>query len=225
MRIPSRSALRWLDVELSPVENGSSLVVPSAAAFSRRQASSAAVYVVVGPIVGNRATKPTVTTTEPAASTAGDVTHTLIVSDDEGVQQRVPVSVAPLTIGRVPPSDLVLADSSVSRTHCQVRLVEGQAMAADLRSTNGTFVDGRRIAEATPLQHGSVLQVGSFTLLYERRTRSEIEETAAIERDHVRPEARLQRRVAVELVEHHLRHGVALDLDHDAIAVAIGFIA
>lgn len=118
-----------------------------------------------------------------AASTASDVTHTLIVSDDEGVQQRVPVSAVPLTIGRVPPSDLVLADSSVSRTHCQVRLIEGQAMAADLRSTNGTFVDGRRIAEATPLQHGSVLQVGSFTLLYERRTRSEIEETAAIERD------------------------------------------
>lgn len=117
-----------------------------------------------------------------AANTPG-VTHTLIISDDDGVQQRVPVSAAPLTIGRVAPSDLVLADSSVSRTHCQVRLVEGGAVATDLRSTNGTFVDGRRIAEATPLQHGSVLQVGSFTLLYERRTRSEIEETAAIERD------------------------------------------
>src|SRR4029078_859812 len=71
VRIPSRNALRWLDVELSPVENGSSLVSPSTAAVSRRQASFAAVYVVVGPIVGNRATKPTVTTTEPAPSTAG----------------------------------------------------------------------------------------------------------------------------------------------------------
>ena len=48
---------------------------------------------------------------------------------------------------------------------------------------------------------------------------------AAIERDHVRPEARLQRRVTVELVEHDLRHGVALDLDDDAIAIAVGFIA
>lgn len=122
----------------------------------------------------------------PAAAVSAstpDVTHTLVVSDDDGVQQRVPVSAAPLTIGRVAPSDLVLADSSVSRTHCEVRLVDGRAMAADRGSTNGTFVDGRRITEPTPLQHGSVLQVGSFALLYERRTRSEIEETAAIERD------------------------------------------
>ena len=71
VRIPSRSAVRWLDVELSPVENGSSVVAPRAAAFSRRQASSAGVYVVVGPIVGKRATKAIETTTEPAASTAG----------------------------------------------------------------------------------------------------------------------------------------------------------
>src|SRR4029079_10647488 len=41
------------------------------AAFSRRQTSSEAVYVVVGPIVGKRATKVAVSTTEPAASTAG----------------------------------------------------------------------------------------------------------------------------------------------------------
>ena len=47
----------------------------------------------------------------------------------------------------------------------------------------------------------------------------------AVQRHHVGAEARLQRRVAVELVQHHVRHGVALDLDDDAHAVAIGFIA
>ncbi len=47
---------------------------------------------------------------------------------------------------------------------------------------------------------------------------------AAIERHHVGAEARLQRRVAVELIEHDVRHGVTLDLDHDPVALAVGFV-
>ena len=69
--MPSRSALTWLEVELSPLENGSSVASPSTAAFSRRQASSVSVYVVVGPIVGKSATKATYTTTDPIASPTG----------------------------------------------------------------------------------------------------------------------------------------------------------
>ena len=48
---------------------------------------------------------------------------------------------------------------------------------------------------------------------------------AALERDHIGAEGRLQRRVAVELVEHDVGHGVALELDDDAIAVAVGLVA
>ena len=48
---------------------------------------------------------------------------------------------------------------------------------------------------------------------------------AAVERQHVDAEADLQRRVSVELVEDHLGHGVALDLDHHAHAAAVGFVA
>ena len=48
---------------------------------------------------------------------------------------------------------------------------------------------------------------------------------AAVERQHVDAEADLQRRVSVELVENHLGHRVALDLDHHAHAAAIGFVA
>ena len=48
---------------------------------------------------------------------------------------------------------------------------------------------------------------------------------AAIERHHVGAEGRLQRGEAVELVEHHVGHRVAPQLDHDAIAVAVGLVA
>ena len=42
---------------------------------------------------------------------------------------------------------------------------------------------------------------------------------------HVDAEARLQRREAVELVQHHVGDGVALELDDDAHAVAVAFVA
>ena len=48
---------------------------------------------------------------------------------------------------------------------------------------------------------------------------------AAVQRHHVGAEGRLQRREAVELVQHHVGHRVALQLDDDAHAVAVGFVA
>ena len=48
---------------------------------------------------------------------------------------------------------------------------------------------------------------------------------AAVERHHVGAERGLQRGEAVELVEHHVRHRVAPQFDHDAVAVAVGFVA
>ena len=47
----------------------------------------------------------------------------------------------------------------------------------------------------------------------------------AIERQHVDAERRLQRRVPIELVQHDVRHGVALQLDHHAHAVTVGLVA
>jgi len=44
---------------------------------------------------------------------------------------------------------------------------------------------------------------------------------AAVERHHVGAERRLQRREAVELVEHNVRHGVAAHFDYDAIAIPV----
>ena len=48
---------------------------------------------------------------------------------------------------------------------------------------------------------------------------------AAVERDEVAAERALERREAVELVEHHVGHGIALQLDDDAQAVAVGLVA
>ena len=52
-----------------------------------------------------------------------------------------------------------------------------------------------------------------------------LQRAPAVERHRVDAEARLQRREAIELVEHDVALGVALELDHHAIAVAVGLVA
>ena len=50
-----------------------------------------------------------------------------------------------VNIGRRHENDVVIDDPRVSRSHAQLRLINGQYILFDLNSTGGTFVNGRRI--------------------------------------------------------------------------------
>ncbi len=52
-----------------------------------------------------------------------------------------------LVIGRKPPSDCIVEDSSLSRTHARLELNNGQVRVFDLQSTNGTWINGARCDE------------------------------------------------------------------------------
>lgn len=56
-------------------------------------------------------------------------------------------------------------------------------MVTDLGSTNGTFVDGVRVVEPTPLPVGAVLRVGRQSLKHEWRTRQEILHSDQLDRE------------------------------------------
>lgn len=73
-----------------------------------------------------------------------------------------------LRIGRSDESDIVLNDPSVSRAHAVVEIVAGQAMLRDLESTNGTYLNGRRI-RAERLRDGDELQLGNTHLRFEAK--------------------------------------------------------
>ena len=62
-------------------------------------------------------------------------------------RRRVPLGAEPCSIGRDPQNDVVLDDRPISRKHAEIRLRLGRYTLYDLQSTNGTFVNGRRIAE------------------------------------------------------------------------------
>lgn len=65
----------------------------------------------------------------------------------------------PLVVGRES-EGLVLEDAQVSRRHLELRGQDGAVIVTDLGSTNGTFVDGVRVADPTALQPGETLVLG-----------------------------------------------------------------
>src|SRR3954451_22193507 len=74
-----------------------------------------------------------------------------------------------LVIGRSTPGLGSLGgDSEISRVHARIyHDASGQLIVEDLGSTNGTFVNGNRIAAATPLRAGDQVRVGQTTMTVE----------------------------------------------------------
>ncbi len=66
-------------------------------------------------------------------------------------------------IGKSPDSDLVLADATVSREHCEIVRDNKGFLLRDLGSTNGTLLDGGEIREGY-LRPGAVISVGRVEL-------------------------------------------------------------
>lgn len=69
-----------------------------------------------------------------------------------------------LTIGRDSNNDIHLEDRKLSRIHSQIEVIAGRCQIADLNSTNGTMVNGRRITTETWLQPGDEIEVGMTRL-------------------------------------------------------------
>jgi hypothetical protein len=80
-----------------------------------------------------------------------------------------------LLIGRTAPSDIILFEPGVSREHCVVELAAGKVRVMDLNSTNGTYIDNKRIGRAEILPVGSILRVGNISFAHEVHSRAEME--------------------------------------------------
>lgn len=132
--------------------------------------------VVAGPEVGPLDAQPR---HEPVAVRHADAATTTVPPSDvqpttygrvtvrEGkaasyeIELRSPVTV----IGRGADADVRLADQAVSRRHAEIRFTEGVAMLNDLRSTNGTRVNGARIT-TSELADGDEVRVGETVLVF-----------------------------------------------------------
>lgn len=73
-----------------------------------------------------------------------------------------------LVIGRDSSSSIAINDAEVSRKHARLNFQGGKYVIEDLGSTNGTFVNGQRLAASVVLKSGDVVSLGEqIVLLYE----------------------------------------------------------
>lgn len=102
--------------------------------------------------------------------------HYLVQVEGSEPGRRIPFGRQPLRLGRRAPAELLLADAEVSGLHCEVvaRGSVGDATVTDLGSTNGTFLNGRRVQGSMRLAQGMRLQLGRQVFVHEFRTPADV---------------------------------------------------
>ncbi|NUO52465.1 MAG: sigma 54-interacting transcriptional regulator [Polyangiaceae bacterium] len=100
------------------------------------------------------------------ASTHEAPALSLVVVDGPDVGKRAPAA-GTVRIGTAPGNDIVLADPTVSRLHATLSPDGQAARLRDMGSTNGTFVDGVRVRDASVIG-GSLIRLGGTTLRVEQ---------------------------------------------------------
>lgn len=88
----------------------------------------------------------------------------LVLCQEDGKAKEVALPKPVVVIGRQTDCTLRIPSSSVSRHHCEVRVDGGVPRVKDLGSSNGTYVNRRRVNE-TELAPGDLLCVGGFVFL------------------------------------------------------------
>lgn len=84
-----------------------------------------------------------------------------------------------LTLGRHEMCDVTLPHCSVSRAHAQLDVDHEGAIIKDLKSSNGTFVNGAKITEPTHIKFGDMIGIGPYEA-YIRSSPMELANTGAL---------------------------------------------
>ena len=92
---------------------------------------------------------------------------TVIISEKGGEQRRMDFDKPEVTIGRVQGNDIILPKGNVSKRHSRIVLKDGKFIIVDLKSTNGTYVNGRKITSPLVLKDTDKVYIGDFILTVE----------------------------------------------------------
>ena len=91
----------------------------------------------------------------------------VVVHEKGGAERRETFETSELTVGRVQGNELMLPKGNVSKRHARLLYRDGRFIVTDLNSTNGTYVNRRRITQATIVREGDRIYVGDFVLRIE----------------------------------------------------------
>ena len=100
--------------------------------------------------------------------TQGDMAEPVgrvILATEGRTTQELPLKVGRIIIGRTADNDLQVDSRFVSRHHCQIVTAAEGSMIEDLNSTNGIFVQGKRVRRYN-LNDGDVVVIGKHEIMY-----------------------------------------------------------
>ncbi|NRB39694.1 MAG: EAL domain-containing protein [Pseudomonadales bacterium] len=86
------------------------------------------------------------------------------LNGDDNVLQRIPLIQFPVMVGRDPKIDLPIVRSEISRHHAEFIEKDGDLYLKDLNSTNGTFINRKKLNGVKRLNHGDIIHFASYEL-------------------------------------------------------------
>ncbi len=93
----------------------------------------------------------------------------LVITEKGGSQRRMEFDKSEVTIGRVQGNDVILPRGNVSKRHSRIVLKDQRFIVVDLKSTNGTYVNGRKITSPLVVKPGDKVYIGDFILTVEEQ--------------------------------------------------------
>src|SRR5690606_10779769 len=88
--------------------------------------------------------------------------YTITVSEKGGQQSTFEFNKSEVTIGRMKGNDIVLPKGNVSKRHSRIFAQDDGFKIIDLESTNGTYVNGRKITGEQAITDSDKVYIGDF---------------------------------------------------------------
>jgi pilus assembly protein CpaF len=89
----------------------------------------------------------------------------IVITEKGGAQQQLDFDEAEVGIGRLDDNELCLPKNNVSKHHARLLYKDQRYVIVDQQSTNGTYVNGRRITGPAVVRRGDKIYIGDFILV------------------------------------------------------------
>ncbi|MFN0062338.1 MAG: ATPase, T2SS/T4P/T4SS family [Myxococcaceae bacterium] len=86
------------------------------------------------------------------------------VAEKDGETQQYRFDKSEVTLGRLAGNDIVLSKGNVSKVHARIVNKDGKFVIVDMRSTNGTYVNGKKISAPQVIRQSDRVHIGDYVL-------------------------------------------------------------
>ncbi|MDW8245610.1 MAG: FHA domain-containing protein, partial [Sandaracinaceae bacterium] len=88
----------------------------------------------------------------------------VVITEKGGAQRTLEFDKSEISIGRVQGNDIILPKGNVSKKHSRIVYKDNRFIVVDLKSTNGTYVNGRKLTSPAVVRPGDKIYIGDFIL-------------------------------------------------------------